>query len=112
MVSGVTFGGGEEVRFEGSEEGWPMGVFSPSDPGSGLRVGDIIVEDGDAPSRSVGLLLSEPLGGSNDGNGGSGEGGRFIVTGKSLFLNRISSSTALLLPRAQLITPSPSVWYL
>lgn len=92
-----------------------MGVFSSSDPDSGLRVGDIIVEDGDAPSRSVGSLLSEPsspLGGSNDGNGGSGEGGRFTVTGKSLFLNRISSSIALLLPRAQLITPSPSVWYL
>lgn len=60
VVSGVTFGDSEEVRFEGSEEGWLMGVFSSSDPGSGLRVGDIIVEDGDAPSRSVGLLLSEP----------------------------------------------------
>lgn len=89
-------------------------VMGVSLSGSGLCVDDI-VEDGDAPSRSVGSLLSEPsspLEGGNDGNGGSGEGGRFTVTGKSLFLSRISSSIALLLPRAQLIIPSPRVWYL
>lgn len=95
--------------FESSGKRWcGVDVLPSSEAGSGLCVCDIIVIDGDGRSSSE----SSSLDGCNDGNGGSGEGGRFAVAGRSLFLNRISSSIALLLPRVQLIIPSPNVWYL
>lgn len=100
------------LRVSGDNE---VGVLSSSDAGSGLCVGDNIVVDGDGANELVKSPSSESSYSSDscsDGNGGSGEGGRFTVTGKSLFLNRMSNSIALLLPRVQLITPSPSVWYL
>lgn len=101
-----------------SEKGWcGVGVLLSPSTDSGLCGGDIIgaFKDENGASGLVGLCLfespSSPDDG-DDGNGGSGEGGRFTVTGKSILLNRISSSIALLLPRVQLITPSSNVWHL
>lgn len=94
-------------------------MLLPSETDSGLCSCDIVDNDenddnGDSEaSRPVGSssFESSPSSAddSNGRHGGSGEGGSFTATGKSLSLKRISSSIALLYPLVQLIIPSSNV---